>query len=116
MKRLTKTTKPKVNMAGKFNFKQPYIIDSGAFEHIASNFILFNLKESTYGIPVSIPNEGNVPFKGVGSVTLPKEININDVLYITNFQCNLLYVSKITNEFNCFITFFLDSCVYMTYT
>lgn len=46
--------------------------------------------------------------KGKRTCTLPKETKIRDVLYVPDFTCNLLSVSRLTKGLECAITFFLD--------
>lgn len=105
-------TTPKVNMAGKNVFSSPWIIDFGASEHITHNVeLLHDKKEYINGAPVIIPNGNEIPVKGVGSSTLPNGLQLNDVLHIPDFKCNLLSVSKITNDLQSTLTFWPGFCI-----
>lgn len=104
-------------MDGKINFHHLWVIDSSATKHIASNdSVLTDLKESTDFVHVKIPNGDSIPVQGIRSACLPSNLKFNNVLYILNFQCNLLLVKKITKNHNCFITFFfIFFFTYITY-
>lgn len=74
-------------MAGKRIFNIPWVIDSGATEHVAcNNQVLFDLRNSKDDVPLRIPNGDSVPVQGVGNANLPYNIKIDDVLYIPNFR------------------------------
>lgn len=49
--------------------------------------------------------------KNIGRTKLPNGMQINHVLNILEFKCNLISVSKLTKDSNCASTFFLDFCV-----
>ncbi len=103
---------PTVNMAGKINFTKPWIIDSGATEHITCNGeLLDEIRQEVEQQPVKIPNGESVTVKGVGRLCLPNGMRVDNVLNIPSFKCNLLSVSKLTKEFNCALTFVSDMCV-----
>lgn len=98
-------------MTGNFNFEPIWIIDSGATNHVAYRESVFtNFKKPENGIHVSIPNGDNFLIKGIGSVQLPNDVKIDDVMYIPKFKCNLLAVSKITNIRNSFRNLFPKFC------
>lgn len=94
-------------MAGKFEFRLTWVIDSRAIKHVACpELTSSNLKHQKERIPVSIPNDDKVSDQGIGVTQLPTNMKINYVLYIPNFIFNLLSVIKITRYFNCFMTLF----------
>ncbi|GJU56477.1 putative RNA-directed DNA polymerase [Tanacetum coccineum] len=51
----------------------------------------------------------NMSLEGRGSCTLPNGVDVNDVLHIPKFKCNLLSVSKLSRDLNCAITFLPES-------
>ena len=118
MKQLNEPQKSEVNMAGKTVFANPWVIDSGATDHVVCNkSYLSSIKCSEDNVPISIPNGDKVPVKGIGKTFLLNDVEITNVLYIPNFKCNLLSVSKMTRHLNCFITFFFRILVlFRTYT
>ena len=102
----------KANMSGKQNKNSDWIVDSGSTEHIVHN--LESLENGTQTIreaPVMIPNGDNILVEAKGDCTLIGGNKINEVLYIPNFNCNLLSVSRLLKELQCAVSFFPDFCV-----
>lgn len=103
-----------VNMAGKTFFEKPWVIDSGANEHITCDKRLLKERSTSFQQPVLIPNGMSVPVEGSGKAQLPNGMNMNNALYIPKFKCNLISVSKLTRDYNCSISLLI--CVlYRTY-
>ncbi|GJV40606.1 putative RNA-directed DNA polymerase [Tanacetum coccineum] len=101
---------PIVNMLGKFDKEGMWIVDSGCTEHITCyDSMLKNKFKKNYEPPVTIPNGETVAVEGRGSCTLPNGVDVNDVLHIPKFKCNLLSVSKLSIDLNCAITFLPES-------
>ncbi|GKC94525.1 putative RNA-directed DNA polymerase [Tanacetum coccineum] len=120
---------PIVNMPGMFDKEGMWIVDSGCTEHITCydsilknkfkknyeppvqipNSILKNKFKKNYEPPVTIPNGETIVVEGRGSYTLPNGVDVNDVLHIPKFKCNLLSVSKLSRDLNCAITFLSES-------
>ncbi|CAH9125480.1 unnamed protein product [Cuscuta epithymum] len=89
-----------------------WIIDSGASEHITCDSVnLFNISTRSSEPGVRIPNGELVPVTAVGSLYLSNGFYLRRVLYVPQFQCNLLSVSRLTSELNCTLTFFSDFCI-----
>ncbi|CAH9112219.1 unnamed protein product [Cuscuta epithymum] len=102
-----------VNMAYTLPHARPWIIDSGATEHITcSDINLFDIMNHIPQPPVRIPNGESIPVHAVGSLYLPNGLHLKRVLYIPQFQCNLISVSRLTSDLNCTLTFFSDFCVF----
>ena len=38
-------------------------------------------------------------------------LKLNNILWVTSFNLNMLSISKLTNDLKCCVTFYLDSCV-----
>lgn len=57
---------------------------------------------------VVIPNGDTIPVEGKGACSLPNGMKIGNVLYIPGFKCNLLSVSRLTNDLNCAVIFYHD--------
>ncbi|KAI3736523.1 hypothetical protein L2E82_26344 [Cichorium intybus] len=108
----TKSNDPNVNMAGKSNKNKPWVVDSGATEHMTNDrSLLKNTLNCDHELPVTIPNGDSIPVKGKGDSALPNGIEIRGVLYIPKFKCNLLSVGRLTDDLNCAVTFFPGFCV-----
>lgn len=58
-----------------------------------------------------IPKGNTIPVKGHKDCILSIGMAIKDVLYIPDFACNLLLVSKLSNELEYHVTFFPKFCV-----
>nr|GMD06150.1 Integrase, catalytic core [Ipomoea batatas] len=106
------STNPTVNMAGKIDNKNWWVIDFGATDHIVCDGDLLNRVDVERGdFPVTIPNEDKVAVKSIGSTKLPNGVQINRVLSIPDFICNLVSVGRLTKDCNCTLTFFSDFCI-----
>ena len=73
---------PSANMAGNFRFREPWVVDFGATEHITCDERQLTEICASNKRPVRIPNGARVPVKGTGKATLPNGIQVNDVLHI----------------------------------
>lgn len=100
------------HMSGKSLTDNSWIVDTGASEHMTGdNHLLENTVTFDYEAPVTIPNGALVPVEGKGNYKLPNGLNLRKVLYVPNFNCNLLSVRKLTDDLNCVVTFFHGFCV-----
>ncbi|GJV45434.1 retrovirus-related pol polyprotein from transposon TNT 1-94 [Tanacetum coccineum] len=105
-------TKPVANMAHKEDEEGEWIFDSGCTEYITYlSDILVNKKTTHFEAPVVIPNGDSIPVKGKGDYILPGGTKVNGVLYVPDFKCNLLSVSRLSRDLQCCISFFPDFCV-----
>ncbi|XP_076937403.1 uncharacterized protein LOC143605020 [Bidens hawaiensis] len=99
-------------MAGKLRNHEEWIINSGSTEHILH--VLDSLKNGKIvenEPPVMIPNGYSIPVKAKGDCTLFGAIKIKNILFIPNFYCNLLSVSRFAKDLQCSVNFFPDFCV-----
>ncbi|GKC56080.1 hypothetical protein Tco_1083678 [Tanacetum coccineum] len=102
-------TKPVANIAHKEDEEGEWIFDLGCTEYITylSN-ILVNKKATHFKAPVVIPNWDSILVKGKGDYILPGGIKVNGVLYVPDFKCNILSISRLSRDIQCCISFFLD--------
>lgn len=78
------------------NYK-PWIVDSGASDHMTGDKSLFHHYNPCYdGLSVKIADGTLSKVAGTGSVTLSEDIELKSVLHVPNLDCNLLSVSKLT--------------------
>lgn len=105
--------KPRVaNLTGKQEDDDEWVVDSGATEHITYNLnCLYNRTEAMFEAPVTIANRIKVLVKGKGECTLTGGTKTKDVLYVLDFNCNLLCVGQLSNDLQCVVSFFPDFCV-----
>ncbi|CAH9103441.1 unnamed protein product [Cuscuta europaea] len=101
-----------INMAGIFLQGHPWIIDSGASEHITrNNYDLIDVQTHTSIPSVKIPNGDSTSVQAMGSLRLSNGFHLQRVLYIPKFHCNLLSVNRLISDLNCEITFINDLCI-----
>ncbi|XP_076916331.1 uncharacterized protein LOC143575998 [Bidens hawaiensis] len=99
-------------MSGRKNNDADWVVDFGSTKHITHNSdILKNIFQNRFEAPVVIPNGDVIPVKGRGECTLIGGAKIKNVLHIPKLTCNLLSVSRLTNDLQSAITFFPDFCV-----
>lgn len=99
------------NMAGKINVQNSWLIDSGASDHVTHHKEwLKSIKVYKEESSVVIANGDSIQVKGVGNINLTVDLELKHVLNVPNFKCNLLSVSKLTRDLNCFLTFYPDKC------
>lgn len=95
------------------NYSTPWIIDSGASDHMTS---LHNLFHSYYPCSgqekIRIADGSYSSIAGKGLVNLSKTISLKNVLHVPKLTCNLLSVSKLSKDSNCRVTFFESHCVF----
>ncbi|CAL1405238.1 unnamed protein product [Linum trigynum] len=108
----SQNTESQVHMAGKFSDSSEWVIDSGCNEYITNDEKLLENSGAVQGyLPVSIPNGDKVAVKRVGDVSLSNGMKLSRVLSIPLFKCNLLSVSRLTQDFDVALTFLRDFCV-----
>lgn len=104
---------PMANMTSRFSEGNEWVVDSGCTEHITHTLIHFcNNLDTSWLLPVTIPNGDSIHLKGKGTCTLPNETKISDGLYVPNIMCNILLLSRLTKGLECAITFFPDFFCY----
>ena len=87
--------------------RQPWIIDSGAADHIIGLSTIF----STYHPcskkdKVKTANGTLSSVSGKGVIHASNLLQLSSVLHVPNFSTNLLSISRITQDLNCCATFF----------
>ncbi|KAH0980811.1 hypothetical protein GBA52_007988 [Prunus armeniaca] len=118
LKSLLRDGKPRANFTGKIpifcalassSSTHPWILDSGAINHIApcSRLSITTLLNST----VDLPNGSHAKISGLGFSSLGPNLFVDGVLCVPSFHVNLLYVSKLTSRLNCSIHLFPTFCV-----
>ena len=83
----------------------PWILDFGASDHISGNKYLFSSFTITSPLPmITLANGSPTMAKEIGSASLFPSIPLTFVLYVPDSPFNLLFISKLTRDLNCFIT------------
>ena len=75
----------------------PWIIDSGASDHMTDAHHLFSTYSPCTGnLKVKITDGTLSPVVGKGSVHISESITLNPVLHVPHLSCNLLSISQLT--------------------
>lgn len=95
------------------NSSAPWIIDSGAFDHMTSSFKLFQSYTPCPGNKkVKVADGSFFPIAGKCFIQISDIINLKSVLHVPKLTCNLLSVSKLSKDSNCSVNFFESYCVF----
>ncbi|RDX64294.1 hypothetical protein CR513_57166, partial [Mucuna pruriens] len=90
----------------------PWIINSGASDHISGNESIFSsISSPKFPHFISLANGFKMLSQEVGQVSLSSSISLNSVLYIPKCPYNLISLSQLTRSLNCLVTFYADSFV-----
>ena len=91
----------------------PWIMDSGAFDHMTDAHHLFSTYSPCVGnLKVKIANGTLSSVAGKGSIRISESITLNPVLHVPNLSCNLLSISQLTKRSNCSAKFLPSHCVF----
>ncbi|RVW87825.1 Retrovirus-related Pol polyprotein from transposon RE1 [Vitis vinifera] len=84
----------------------PWILDSGASDHLSGNKDLFSSITTTSALPtVTLANGSQTVAKGIGLALPLPSLSLTSVLYTPECPFNLISISKLTRTLNCSITF-----------
>ncbi|KAL5780664.1 hypothetical protein ACOSQ2_011401 [Xanthoceras sorbifolium] len=87
-------------------FTKPWILDSGATDHITSDSTLLTKTQSSSIPIVNLPTGSTASITSTGTVSFNSNITLDDVLCVPSFRLNLISVSKLTSALNCCAIFF----------
>lgn len=106
-----------LNTSMPYYLCQLWIVDTGASHHMCCNKdLLTDIISLTKPFQVALPNKQLISITHSGVVHLNEHIILSNVLYVPEFHCNLLSVSKLTQDSNCFVNFFSHNCVFQDQT
>ena len=84
----------------------PWILDTGASNHISGNKDFFSSLTFPSPLPtITLVNGSQTIAKGIGSVCPLPSLPLTSVLYVPNFPFNLISISKLTRDLHCVFTF-----------
>ena len=84
----------------------PWILDSGASDHLIGNKDIFSSLTFTFLLPmITVANESQTIAKGIGSACPLPSLPLTFVIYVLDSLFNLISISKLTRDLNCLITF-----------
>ncbi|KAJ9691385.1 hypothetical protein PVL29_013539 [Vitis rotundifolia] len=91
----------------------PWIIDSGASDHMINSSNMF---ESYLPCPgnkrVRIADGNFSPIVGKGLIKISEGIDLKFVLHVPKLTCNPLSVSKLSRDSNCCVIFYESHCIF----
>jgi hypothetical protein len=95
------------------NSSAPWIIDSGASDHMTSSHNFFESYSPCSEIEkVRIADSSLSSIAGEGLIKISERIDLKYVLHVPKLACNLLSVSKLSKDSNCCVTFFESHCTF----
>ena len=84
----------------------PWILDSGAFDHLSGNKDIFSSLTFTSPLPmVTLAHGSQTIAKGIGSTCPLPSLSLTFALYVLDSPFHLISISKLTRDLNCLITF-----------
>ena len=90
-----------------------WIIDSGASDHMTSEYTLFTTYSPCAGnSKIRIADGSLSSIAGKGSIRLSNSITLESVLHVPKLSCNLLSVSQLTKASNCCAKFLPSYCIF----
>jgi hypothetical protein len=92
-------------------FTKPWILDSGATDHITYDSTIFTKAESSQIPIVNLPTGSCAPITSTGTIPFNSNITLDKVLCVPSFHLNLMSVSKLTHSLNCCAILFPTFCV-----
>ncbi|KAL6321073.1 hypothetical protein AAG906_012065 [Vitis piasezkii] len=88
-----------------------WIVDSGASDHMTGNLMVFHEYTPCHNnSSVRIADGTLSRVFGIGSVIISKDITLHSVLYVPKLDCNLLSISRLTQDLNCVTKFLPHMC------
>ena len=96
------SSKREVCLMMKFAFKVMdtclWYLDSGCSRHMTGDRSLFKIFESKKGGNVTFGDGSKSQIKEKGTISLPRLLDITNVLYVEGFKVNLLIISQICDQ------------------
>ena len=84
----------------------PWILDTGACDHISSNKDLFSSLTFPSPLPtITLANGAQTIAKGIGLVCPLPSLPLTSILYVLDFPYNLISISKLTRDLHCVLIF-----------
>ncbi|KAK2377577.1 putative mitochondrial protein [Trifolium repens] len=84
----------------------PWVIDSGASDHVTGNKSLFSSLSTSGFLPsITSANGSQTQSQGIGTVQILPSLSVDSVLYVPGCPFNLLSVNRLTRSLDCIVTF-----------
>ncbi|KAL4619835.1 hypothetical protein ACB092_06G109400, partial [Castanea dentata] len=93
--------------------QDPWVIDSGATDHITNTSSLLSDLEQSSSLPnVTLADGSTTIVSGLDTANLSPNLSLSSILYILDFPFNLLSISKVTKILNCAAIFLSTHCIF----
>jgi hypothetical protein len=89
---------------------QPWIIDTGATDHMVCSLSFFTTITATTSKFVKLPNGQLASVTHIGTVRISASLILTYVLCVPSFSFDLISASKLTKFFSCCLIFLDDYC------
>ena len=87
-----------------------WILDTGATHHVCSSYSHFISFTPVFDSKVTLPIGLTTSVTHIGTIQLTPTLLLQNVLFVPSFKFNLLSVSALTKDHNCFVQFLSHSC------
>ncbi|KAJ4812357.1 Retroelement pol polyprotein-like [Rhynchospora pubera] len=88
-----------------------WILDSGASHHMTGDYECLQGVYDILPSSVGLPNGTQTMAKHEGQVVLQGKLTLRKVLYVPTLNCNLISLSKLISDNDCFVIFTNELCV-----
>jgi hypothetical protein len=88
-----------------------WIIDSGASHHICASLHWFHSYSEINPMVIKLPNGDHVTTKYAGTLIFSSLFRLTSVLFLPNFNINLIYVSLLCHNALCYVHFTDTNCL-----
>ena len=86
-------------------------MDVGASDHMTGNLMVYHEYTPCYNNSSIRIADGTLSRAvGTGSIIISKDVTLHSVLYVPKLDCNLLSISKLTQDLNCVTKFLTHMC------
>src|ERR1044072_4661696 len=88
-----------------------WILDSGETDHVCSKLDLFQSRTLIKPVSVQLPNGNIVHAHITGTVVFFSTLSLSHVLYVPNFNFNIVSTSKLCKYLSCIAQFHFTHCL-----
>ena len=88
----------------------PWIIDTGATDHMVCSISFLTTITSIVTKQVRLPNGNLAAVTNIGTVKLSTTLTLTNVFCVPSFSFNLISVSKLINILHCCLIFLVEFC------
>ncbi|KAL9226203.1 hypothetical protein vseg_002041 [Gypsophila vaccaria] len=107
----TKASSSKVRMNGKTDQTDLWLLDSGATHHMTGNFSCLRDVQDTDACMVALPNGKFSKSTKEGTVSIGGNLLLKHVLFVPDFNCNLVSIFQLSKDIDCEVKFTNNTCV-----